>query len=65
MVEGVVEGDGDLVAGRDTDGVVSRVELVAPDVVGGHIADEAVVLPVLCLAYGGPCRSIINDGDGV
>lgn len=65
MVKGVVEGDGDLVASRDTDGVVSRVELVAPDVVGGHVADEAIVLPVLCLANGGPCRGIINDGDVV
>lgn len=65
MVEGVVESDSDLVTSRDTDGVVTRVELVAPDVVGGHIADEAIVLVVLGLANGSPCWSIIDDGDVV
>lgn len=65
MVEVVVESDSDLVASCDTDGIVTRAELVAPDVVGGHIADEAIVLVVLGLANSSPCRSIINDGDVV
>lgn len=65
MVEGVVESDSDLFTSRDTDGVVTRAELVAPNVVGGHIADEAIVLEVLGLANGSPCWSIIDDGDVV
>lgn len=65
VVEVIVESDRNLVASSDTDGVVTRVELIAPDIVGGHIADEAVVLPVLGLANSSPCGSIINDGDVV
>lgn len=65
MVQVVVESDGYLAASRDTDRAGSSVELVAPDVVGSHVADEAIVLPVLGLADGSPLWSSVDDGNGV
>lgn len=54
VVQGVVEGGGDGVTGCNADAVGSCVQLVATDVVRGHIADVAVVLPVVGLAYDSP-----------
>lgn len=60
MVQSVVEGGGDLSSGRDADGVGTGVELVAADVVRGHVADEAVVLPVVGLADSGPVCGTVD-----
>lgn len=65
MVEIVVERGRYLLAGRDGDGLVRHVELVAPDVAGRHVAHEAIVLPVLGLADGGPFWCALDDRESV
>lgn len=65
VVQVIVEGDGHLIASRNTDCIGSGIKLVAPDVVGSHVADEAIVLPVLGLADRGPVRSSVDDGERV
>lgn len=39
--------------------------MVATDVVRRHVADEAIVLPVLCLADSGPLYCSLDNRDGV
>lgn len=65
MIQIIVEGDGNFSTSRNADGARSRAELVAPDVAGGHITNEAIILPVLSLAHSGPCWSTIDDGNVV
>lgn len=48
-------------SGGDTDGLVTSLELVAADVAACHIANEAVVLPILGLADSTPSRRTIDD----
>lgn len=65
MVQSIVEGCGDGVAGRDADGVSAGFELVAADVVRVHVADEAVVLPVVGLANGCPVCGAVDAWEGI
>lgn len=65
MVEGIVEANGDLAAGCDGDGRVGLLKLVAADVAGCHVADEAIVLPVLGLAHSSPDGRALDLRDRV
>lgn len=65
MVRAGVDADFDGRARGDGLGRVAGVELVAPDVAGGHVADEAVVLPVLGLADDGPGSGAVDAGERV
>ena len=57
--------DLDTRTGGNGDRLLSSTKLVATDVTASHIANEAIVLPVLRLADCRPGRITIDDRKGV
>lgn len=65
MIQIIVERRRDGLASRYRDCRVARGQLVAPDIARGHVANEAIVLPVLGLTNGSPGWFTLNNWERV